>query len=333
ADARRREQEPGADHRPQPGVACGRLVDCRAGQPSISPIFRRASSLPCADAKPAPQVWTGARSALTLGEHPARRRADAASVAGEARISGRPTTSPTRIAMGTPMQYLDKALNRLRDLGLVPERTEEAPIVALLNRVSDLDEDKIVSIARTLSQASLFNQVVREQISSMELGERYERITDAFDSIRKDARSMVDQLDDGKIDTFERLRNIWAKAMRGDIADRFGKIKKTYLDVARDTRDQIEREQLILSAYQDFRGALKEAEILALEVLEKAEKELEARKAELETAMRAVVTGETKDPAERARLEIACDELLRGVQISEERTHTSMDIADYLTIF
>lgn len=234
--------------------------------------------------------------------------------------------------MATPMQYLDKALTRLRDLGLVPDRTEEAPIVALLHRVSDLDEDKIVSIARTLSQASLFNQVVREQISSMELGERYERITDAFDSIRKDARSMVEQLDDGKIDTFERLRNIWAKATRGDIADRFGKIKKTYLDVARDTRDQIEREQIILSAYQDFRGALKEAEILALEVLEKAEKELDARKAELEAAMRAVEGGETTDPAERARLELARDERLRDVQTAEDRYQICKDLADNLTV-
>src|SRR5690606_41482015 len=103
---------------------------------------------------------------------------------GEARISGRPTTSPARIAMGTPVQYLDKALNRLRDLGLVPERTEEAPIVALLNRVSDLDEDKIVSIARTLSQASLFNQVVREQIASMKLGERYQEIKDRSEERR-----------------------------------------------------------------------------------------------------------------------------------------------------
>ena len=81
--------------------------------------------------------------------------------------AGRATigTTPARQAMATPIQYLDKAMTRLRDLGLVPEKTEEAPIVALLNRVSDLDNDKVVAIARTLSQASLFNQVVREQVA------------------------------------------------------------------------------------------------------------------------------------------------------------------------
>lgn len=234
--------------------------------------------------------------------------------------------------MATPMQYLDKALTQLRDLGLVPERSEEAPIVALLNRISSLDEDKTVAIARTLSQASLFNQVVREQISSMELGERYARITDAFDSIRTDARAMVDQLEDGKIDTFERLRNVWTKATRGDIADRFEKIKRSYLEVARDTHDQIDREQLILAAYQDFRGALKEAEILALQVLETAERYLDARKGELEAAMQAVEQNPGTDLVERARLELARDERLRDVQAAEDRYQICKDLSDNLTV-
>ena len=180
--------------------------------------------------------------------------------------------------MSTPMKYLDRAINSLRDLGLVPEKTEEAPIVAMLNQISELDESKIVAIARTLSQASLFNEVVREQVSAMELGERYEAITNAFNSIRDDAKEMVEQIEDGKIDTWERLQNVWMKATRGDIADRFEKIKDTYLDVASDSKDQIEREHVILNAYQDFRGALKESEVLALDVLKIAEQKLEAAK-------------------------------------------------------
>src|SRR5690606_20260877 len=107
------------------------------------------------------------------------------------------------------------------------------------NRVSDLDEEKVVAIARTLSQTSLFNQVVREQVAGMQIGERDAEITDAFDSIRKDARGMVEQIEDGEIDTWERLNNIWMKITRGDIAERFQKIKEKYLDVAEDTREQI----------------------------------------------------------------------------------------------
>jgi len=221
--------------------------------------------------------------------------------------------------MTTPIQYLDKAMTRLRDLGLVPEKPEEAPIIALLNRVSDLDEDKVVAIARTLSQASLFNQVVREQVTAMQISDRYSKITDAFNTIRDDAKTMVDQLEDGKINTWERLQNVWQKATRGDISGRFDKIKKTYLEVAKDTNDQIEREHLILTAYQDFRGALKEAEL-------KSEQE------KLEAAMKAVDAASTDDLVARAKLELARDEELRNVQRAEDRYQICKDLSDNLTV-
>lgn len=234
--------------------------------------------------------------------------------------------------MTTPIQYLDKAMLRLRDLGLVPEKTEEAPIVALLNRISDLDADKVVAIARTLSQASLFNQVVREQVAAMELSDRYAKVTDSFNSIRDDAKSMVEQLDDGRINTWERLQNVWVKATRGDISGRFDKIKKLYLDVAKDTNDQIEREHTILNAYQDFRGALKEAEILALQVLKTAEGELAKRQADLQAAMQAVDQAKPDDLIARAKLELARDEQLRTMQSAEDRYQICKDLSDNLTI-
>jgi flagellar motor protein MotB len=234
--------------------------------------------------------------------------------------------------MSTPLQYLDRAMNGLRDLGLVPEQTEEAPIVALLNQISDLDDEKVVAIARTLNQASLFNEVVREQVSSMELGERYQTITNSFNSIRDDSREMVEQIEDGTISTWERLQNIWMKVTRGDISGRFDKIKDVYLDVARDSNDQIEREHLILNAYQDFRGALKEAEVLALDVLKTAEGKLAAEKAELQTALEAVEAFTGDDAAERARLELARDERMRDVQHEEKRYQIAKDLSDNLTV-
>jgi hypothetical protein len=230
------------------------------------------------------------------------------------------------------MQYFDRAMSQLRDLGLVPEKGEEAPIVALLNRLTEIDEASVTAIARTLSQMSLFNQVVREQVSSMTLGDRYEDIADAFDSIREDAKSMVEQVEDGKIDTFERLSNIWMKATRGDIAHRFDKIKDTYLEVAGDSKEQIEREQTILEAYLDFRGALKQSEVLALGVLKKAETRWEDAKQELATANQAVADYTGDDLAERARLELARDEKLRELQAHEDRYQVAKDLSDNLTV-
>jgi hypothetical protein len=232
----------------------------------------------------------------------------------------------------TSLKYLDKALNRLRDLGLMPESTDDAPIVVLLNQITDLDEAKVISIARTLNQASTFNEVVREQISAMEIGERYQGITAAFNSIRDDARDMVRQMEDGKVDSWERLKNIWMKVSRGDIAARFGKIKETYLDVAKDSKDQIEREHLILEAYRDFRGALKEAEVLALQVLKTAEANLNGAKARIEEAMKTVEAYSGSEPAERAKLELARDERLRELQDEEKRYQISKDLSDNLTV-
>jgi hypothetical protein len=232
------------------------------------------------------------------------------------------------------LKYLDQAMNKLRDLGLVPEsKPDEAPVIALLNQLTDLDEPKVLSIARTLSQASLFNEVVREQVSQMRVGQRYEEITEAFDSIRSDAKRMVEQVeDDGKVSSFERISNIWMKVTRGDISSRFDKIKETYLEVADDSRDQIEREQLILNAYQDFRGAIKQAEIYALDILQKAEAEWNQKKGRLESAMATVENFQGDDLQARAKLELARDEEMRALQDSENRFQIAKDISDNLTV-
>ncbi len=228
--------------------------------------------------------------------------------------------------------YLDKAMTQIRDLGLVPQKTEEAPVVTLIDRIADIDEDKAVAIARTLSQASTFNELVRNEISQMNIGERYKDITNAFNSIRDDAKRMVEQVEDGKIDTFERIGNVWMKVTRGDIATRFEDIKKTYLDVAHDSKDQIEREARILNAYQDFRGAIKEAEILSLDILKQAEAQWNSAKGKLEQASEAVKSYQGDDLAARAKLELARDERLRELQRAEERYQIAKDLADNLSI-
>jgi len=238
----------------------------------------------------------------------------------------------SNIVVKSPMQYLDKATGTLRDLGLLPAKVDDAPINALLQKISDLDQDRIAVIARTLGQAGVFNEVVREQTQAVEVGERYRQIAEAFNSIRDDAKGMVDQLADAKIDLWERATNAWMKISRGDIADRFDRIKQTYLDVTRSTRDQVERETVILDAYRDFRGALKQAEVMALEVLRSAEQKLAAAKAELESASKVVSDFQGTDPAERARSELIRDEHLRRTQDEEKRYQIAKDLSDNLTV-
>lgn len=231
-----------------------------------------------------------------------------------------------------PLQYLDRAVNAIRDLGIWPEQQGEQPITGLLSQITELDETRVILIGRTLSQASAFNEVVREQVAAMKIGERYEDITKGFDSIRDDAKGMVDQLSDNKIDLLERASNVWMKISRGDIATRFNKIRDTYLEVTRDTKDQIDREQTILEAYRDFRGALKQAEVMALELLQVAEKRLEDKKNILQKSADELSAYAGDVPADRARLEMARDERLREMQNEEKRYQIAKDLSDNLTI-
>ena len=238
------------------------------------------------------------------------------------------TTSPTAL------QYLDKAMGGLRDLGLLPDAADgsAAPVVALLEQITELEPDKVAAIARTLDQASVFNDVVREQVSNMTIAQRYEGITTAFDSIREDAKNLVDQYADGKISTMERVSNVWMKMTRGDIASRFGKIKDLYLEVQDESANQITRERNILEAYLDFRGAMKQSEVLSLEVLKTAEGVLESARGEVTKAVEEVNAFTGDDAAERARVELARDEKLRQLQAEEKRYQIAKDLSDNLTI-
>jgi len=238
-----------------------------------------------------------------------------------------------QITVKSPLQYLDGAMSTLRTLGLLEDKREDTPIVGLLEKIADINPDQVAIITRTLQQMGVFNEVVREQVAEMAVGQRYEKISQAFDSIRTDAKAMVDQMADGKLDFFERASNTWMKFSRGDIAKRFDQIRKTYLQVAKDTKENIDREQAILDAYRDFRGALKHGEIAALEILKTAEQRLATAREGLQRASDLITAfPETGDVAERARLELTRDEHLRHVQNEEGRYQVAKDLSDNLTI-
>ncbi len=94
----------------------------------------------------------------------------------------------------------------------------------------------------------------------------------------------------------------------------------------------MDREHTILEAYRDFRGALKQAEVMALEVLEKAEAELNRRKEALQKSADELAGFNFGTPADRARLELARDERLREMQNEERRYQIAKDLSDNLTI-
>ena len=228
--------------------------------------------------------------------------------------------------------YIDRAVQLLNKIGIIIKPQADAPILKLLDNVAEIDKNRVIAIARTLQQQSAFNQVVREQIDGVEVSQRYTKIVNHFDSIRTDMEKMLGWLDDGRLDFFERIKIGWMKLQRGSIPDRFNLIKKTYLQVSQETGNQIEREHIILNAYQDFRFGLKQAQITAEELVQIATARLEECKDKLSLAITDVDNFKEDDHVAKARLELIRDEALRNVQQEDNRYQIILDLANNLTV-
>ena len=210
----------------------------------------------------------------------------------------------------TALERLTKALQPLTSLGLFPaDQPKELPAVAtLLASVADQPElrDQALVVGRVLSQTTVFNEVVRDQVKEMHTATQYEEINKLFASIRDDARKLVDQLADGKIDTREKIFNFANTLFKGSIHDRFEKIRKLYNDVTKDTAKQLDRERTILNAYSEFRLSLKEAELISRDLLLAQESRRAGAQASLEAAAAQIEAG--ADERAKGEAQIARDE-------------------------
>lgn len=224
--------------------------------------------------------------------------------------------------------YLQRSMDALRTIGITFNQ-EQAPVLALLDRISVYDPVRVTNIAETLTQATVFNAAVREKIQGMDFSTRYAEITANFDSIRVDAQKMVEWMADGELQFSERVSLMWMKVRRGSIPDRFEAIRTDYLRVAKSALQQIEAETLTLNAYQDYRLAMKQGEVDAAEVKKLASTALEACRAALIDANKAL-EADSIDPVERVRLELARDEAQRSLQDEDKRYQIITDIADQL---
>jgi hypothetical protein len=103
------------------------------------------------------------------------------------------------------------------------------------------------------------------------------------------------------------------------------------MEVSADTKEQMEREAQILESYRDFRTALKESQVLAFQVLKKAETAVEVAKARLEETSKALETFTGDDREQIAKLELARDERLRELQQEDKRYQIAKDLAENLS--
>ncbi|MFH1248916.1 MAG: cell surface protein [archaeon] len=226
-------------------------------------------------------------------------------------------------------KYLDKATSVLEKFGMMPKE-EDSPLVALLQEVVTVEEPKVLAIAKTVKYESTFNELVRENVKDMRIADRYRPISGLFDSIREDSKNLVMQLEDGKIDTKEKLQNVWMKLTRGTPHNRFSKIMNLYKQVSEDTKKQLENENTIMNAYMDFRFALKDAEILSHEVLKTQETNLKKSESSFKDSIGKVDGYKGEDAAEKGRLQLTRDEAERVFDQEDRKYQLIKDVAESL---
>ena len=233
---------------------------------------------------------------------------------------------------GSLQKYLDKAVEVLDKLGISKSEDNSAQMLRLLDQVKHVDEAKVLAIAKVIQHMSTFNQMVRDNVENISIGNRYLDITQQFDSIREDSKALIAQLDDGKISFGEKIQNYWMNLRRGTPSDRFEKIAELYRAVGKDTKDQLDREDAIMDGYIDFRFALKEAEVLSRDLLN-------AHLPTLESARQALVDAQTKvdefsgdDEGELSRVELTRDEARHKFEEEDRVYQLLRDIAENLSI-
>ena len=228
-------------------------------------------------------------------------------------------------------KYLDRAMAVLEKFGVAGKEEAGHELIKLLEEVKHLDEAKALAIANTVKHMSAFNQLVRDNVENINVGNRYLEISQSFDSIREDSKGLIHQLEDGRIDFTEKVGNLWMKIRRGSPSARFEKIVELYQAVCDDTKDQLERERVIMDGYVDFRFAVKEAEILARELLEAQLPHLDQAKQTLAAAQQAVSEFSGSD-SERSRVELIRDEAHDAFQKQDRIYQLLKDITENLSI-
>jgi hypothetical protein len=239
---------------------------------------------------------------------------------------------PKEIPQATGLQkYLDGAVKVLQQFGIVGG--DESPeLIRLLEEVRHLDEAKVLAIAETIKHMSAFNALVRENVRDIAIGNRYMEIAQRFDSVREDSKTLIAQLDDGKISFGEKMQNLWMRIRRGTPSDRFEEIVKIYKDVSKDTKDQLQREEAIMDGYIDFRFALKEAEVMSRDLLEAQVPKLDAARKGLADAQEAVDKFTGDKEGDRSRLELARDEARHKFEEEDRSYQLLKDIAENLSV-
>lgn len=231
------------------------------------------------------------------------------------------------------VNWFDKALSTVVKAGVTfaaPDATAATIVAPLVARLEKFDQTNALTVARTLQIGGSFNELVMREIGAADVGARFLTISKDFDSIRDDLKKMVTWLDDGKLDLVERISKSWMEFRRGTVAERFQNIRSVYGEVISATSNQLQKENLILTAYKEYRFSVKEAEASAAILLGKAESELAGLKTKLESVTRDLDTAD--NPEASTRLELERDVLLSQISEADSDYQLAKDLYENLKV-
>lgn len=234
-----------------------------------------------------------------------------------------------------PVNYLERATSALGAIGINFDRkADPAPVLSLLEKLRHYDETKVTQIAMAMQQSSGFHQTVREQLGGLDVSRHYQAITDNFSSIGDDAKKMASYVADGQLDWKEKLAIGFMKLRRGSIPERFDTIRVNYLQATKTVGKEIEREQVIRTAYQDFDLAMGQVKVAAEELLQIATQHLNNRREALDAANKALEAAQAsgENGVAIAQLELVAQEALRAYQVEDKSYQICKDISEDLKV-
>lgn len=239
----------------------------------------------------------------------------------------------TAIAKNPAIDYLDKALSVFPKLGLTLKQDEKMPIERLIARVSDFGPERAMVILMVLIRQEAFNALVRENISDMDVGTRFEGIASNFAVIRNDALMMVNMLENGTLSVGDRFKLFWMNMSRGSIPKRFKKIGSLYKEISESLGKQVEIEEFVITSYADNRMSMKYAQLESAHLLEAATVALGKSKQELESASAELeALPETASTSDRVELELKRDEKKRALEDLDDRYQIAKDLSEQIAV-
>ena len=224
---------------------------------------------------------------------------------------------------------LDHAVERMNSISVNIRTTDALPVKQIVDSIAEFDPEGSQKLFTTMALSSEFNRAMREELSTADVTGRYLTIADDFEGIKTDIKNQITMAEVGHVGFFHKLKMRIKSSANGSVADRFSRIRTEFLASTADVREQLDRESQLLDGYRHFRIGMKEAEGVAIGIMQKAQAELMEVRDNLGVVSQGIeeLSGNSH---ERIEMEIVREDLRRKLELREGQYQVAKDLAESL---